>query len=134
EMDMAVDAAGGGDQVFAGDDLRPGTDDQFRIDPGLNQRIAGLADPDNAPIAYADVAFDDPPVSKHDRVGDDKIELWMRPCAGRGRLSLAVADDLAAAELDFVAVDGVIFLDLDNQFGIGQANAVADGWTVVAGI
>ena len=44
EVDMAVDAAGRDDQVFAGDDLGAGTDDQPRIDARLDQRIAGLAD------------------------------------------------------------------------------------------
>ena len=44
EVHVAVDAAGGDDQVLAGDDLGAGADDQLRIDARLDQRIAGLAD------------------------------------------------------------------------------------------
>ena len=39
----------------------------------------------------------------------------------------AVADDLAAAELDLLAVDGVVGFDLRDQVGVGQPDAVADG-------
>ncbi len=52
--------------------------------------------------------------------------------SARVRLVLphAVAQGLAAAELGFVAVSGVIALDFDNQLGIGEAHAVADGGSV----
>ena len=50
------------------------------------------------------------------------------PSAGRGgRLAHAVADHLAAAELRFVAVDGEVLLDLDEKFGVREADAVARG-------
>jgi hypothetical protein len=42
-------------------------------------------------------------------------------------LSHTVADDLAAAELDFLAVDREIVLDGDPQLGFGEADTVADG-------
>ena len=40
-------------------------------------------------------------------------------------LAHAVADHLAAAELDLVAVDGVVGLDLDDELGVAEAHAVA---------
>ena len=43
------------------------------------------------------------------------------------RLAHAVADHLAAAEFHFLAIDGVIVFDFDEQFGVGQADAVARG-------
>src|SRR5436190_142896 len=49
-------------------------------------------------------------------------------------LALAVADHLAAAKLDLLAVDGEVLFDLDDQFRVGKANAVAGGGTVVAGV
>ena len=73
-MDVAVDAAGGDDQVFAGDDLGARADHQLRIDAGLDQRVAGLADADDAAGADADVALDDAPVVEDDGVGDDQVE------------------------------------------------------------
>jgi hypothetical protein len=46
---------------------------------------------------------------------------------GQRWLAHAVADHLAAAELHLLAVDRVVLLDLDDQFGVGQAHAVARG-------
>jgi hypothetical protein len=45
------------------------------------------------------------------------------------RLPHAVADHLAAAEFDFLAIvgRGVVVFDFDEQLGIGEADAVADG-------
>ena len=60
------------------------------------------------------------------------------PCSalahGGGTLAHAVANHFAAAEGDLVAVDGEIFLDFDDQFGIGQAHAVARGGAVEIGV
>ena len=52
----------------------------------------------------------------------------------RGALAHAVANDLAAAEGDLVAVDGEVLFDFDDQFGIGQPDAVAGGGSVEIGI
>ena len=41
-------------------------------------------------------------------------------------LAHAVADHLAAAELHFLAVDGEIAFDFDDEIGIGEAHAIAD--------
>jgi hypothetical protein len=50
------------------------------------------------------------------------------------RLAHAVADHLAAAELDLLAVDRVVAFDLDHQAGVGQADAVARGGAEHVGI
>ncbi len=42
-------------------------------------------------------------------------------------LAHAVADHLAATELDLLAVDGEILLHLDPQVGVGEPHAVAGG-------
>ena len=51
------------------------------------------------------------------------------PRIARGSRTLphAVANDLAAAEGDLVAIGREILLDFDDQFGIGQAHPVAGG-------
>ncbi len=58
------------------------------------------------------------------------------PCCARGAgaLAHAVADDFAAAERDLVAVDGEVVLDFDDQFGIGQPDAIAVGGSVQIGV
>ena len=47
---------------------------------------------------------------------------------GAGRLALAhaVADHLAAAELDLLAIDRAVLLDLDDEVGVGEPHLVAD--------
>src|SRR5262249_9862874 len=59
EVDVAVDAAGGEDQVLAGDDLGARADDQLRIDARLDEWVARLADTDDSAAADADIALDD---------------------------------------------------------------------------
>ncbi len=49
-------------------------------------------------------------------------------------LALTVTDDFAATELHFFAVGGEVFFDLDPQFGIGQADLVADGGAEHVGV
>jgi hypothetical protein len=44
-------------------------------------------------------------------------------------LPLPIAEHLAASELAFVAVDGKVFLDLGDQRGVTEADAIANGWT-----
>ena len=85
EVDVAVDAAGRGDQVLAGDDLGAGADDQLRIDARLDQRVAGLADADDPAAADADVALDDAPVVEDDGVGDDQVERRLGLALPRAR-------------------------------------------------
>src|SRR6185312_12036641 len=115
-VDVAVDAAGGDDLAFGGDHLGAGTDDD--VDAGLHVRIAGLADGGDAAIPEADVGLHDAPVIDDEGVGDDSIDGTV----GAGALALAhaVADDLAAAELHFFAVDRVVALDRDEELRVGE--------------
>jgi hypothetical protein len=95
---------------------------------GLDARVAGVADADDAAVLDAEVGFDDAELRIEDQgVGDDEVEAV--GVEGGGRLAHAVADDLAAAELDLVAVAAAlgdeVALDLDEQLGVGEADAVA---------
>ncbi|MNG27657.1 hypothetical protein D3C84_1128110 [compost metagenome] len=65
------------------------------------------------------------------RVGQHQVHAF-----GRQHLALAhaVADHLAAAELDLLAVDREVPLHLHPQLGVGQAHAVADGGAEHVGI
>ena len=108
-MDVAVDAAGGGDQAFAGDGLGTGADDD--VHAWLDVGIAGLADAGDAPVLDADVGLDDAPVIDDQCIGDHGIDrtLGLSPL----RLAHAVADHLAAAEFHFLAIKRMVALDLD---------------------
>src|SRR5207302_218402 len=108
EMDVAVDAAGGGDHALARDDLGAGADRNRHR--GLDVGIARLADLPDAPSLDADIGLDDAPVVDDQRVGHHGVgDLF------RGALALAhpVADHLAATELHLLAVRGEILFDLD---------------------
>src|SRR5262249_37627860 len=122
-MDVRIDAAGGDDLAFAGDDLGAGADDN--VDARLDIGIAGLADPGDAAVLEADIGFDDAPMVEDYGVGDHRIDR-----TGGARdlaLSHAVADHLAAAELDLLAIGRAVALDLNDQLGIRKADAVAGG-------
>jgi hypothetical protein len=82
----AVDAAGGEDHAFAGDDLGARPDDDGHA--GLDVRVAGLADGRDAAVLDADVGLDDAPVIDDQRVGDDGIGTsarvrWLWPMPSR---------------------------------------------------
>ena len=122
-MDVRIEAAGGQDLALAGDHFRPRPDDDG--DAGLDVRIAGLADAMDEPVLEAHVGLHDPPMIEDDGVGDDRIH-----CASRARglrLTHAVADHLAAAELHLLAIGGEILLDLDDELGVGEPEPVALG-------
>src|ERR1035437_8113593 len=129
EVDVRVDAAGGDDHALAGDDLGARADDD--VDARLDIRIARLADAADASVFERDVGLDDAPVIDDHRVGDHGVGAVLRHALA---LAHAVADDLATAELHFLAIDRMVLLDLDPQAGIGEAHAVAGGWTEHLGI
>ena len=119
EVDVRIDAAGGDDVPLAADDLGARADDD--VDAALHVRVARLADGHDTPALEADVGLHDAPVVQDQRVGHDAIH---RAFGARAlRLRHAVADRLAAAELDFLAVAAgaqrVVLLDLDQQVGVG---------------
>ena len=123
EVDVGVDPAGGDDPAFAGDGLGAGADDD--VDAGLGLGVAGLADGGDPAVLEADVGLDDAPMVEDQRVGDHGVDGTGR--AGLLPLPHAVADHLAAAELDLLAVDGAVLLDLDHEVGVGEAHPVAHG-------
>src|SRR2546422_532660 len=122
EMDVRIDSTCGDDRALAGDDLRAGADHD--IDRGLDVRIAGLAELRNSAVLDRDVALHDAPPVDDQRIGDHRVGA-VPGCTLA--LAHAVADDLAAAELDFLPVDGKVALDLDDQIRIREPHAVADG-------
>ena len=79
----------------------------------------------DAAVADADIGLDDAPMVEDHRVGDDRVDGAL----GAARLALphAVADHLAAAELDLLAIDRAVALDLDDELGVGEPHPVADG-------
>src|SRR5690606_9169710 len=97
EMDVRIDAARGQDLAFARDDLGARADHD--VDAGLRVRVAGLADPRDAPVLDTDVGLDDAPPVDDQRVRDDGVDGLVRRAL---TLPHAVADHLAAAELDLV--------------------------------
>ena len=130
EVDMRVEAPGGEDLALGGDGLGARPDDDIHARLGVG--VAGLADGGDAAALQPDVGLVDAAVVEDQRVGDDGVHR----AGGAGRLGLAhaVADDLAAAELDLFAVGREILFDLDHQFGVGQPQPVAGGGAVHAGI
>jgi hypothetical protein len=94
-MDVRVDAAGGHDQPFAGDRLGAGP---MTMSPRLHVGIAGLADAAMRPSLMPMSALTMPQWS---RISALVITVSTAPSARvRWRLAHAVADHLAAAELD----------------------------------
>jgi hypothetical protein len=120
EMDVRVDATCRDDHSFAGDDLGRRADHD--VDPGLDVGISRLAEPRDLAVLDRDVAFDDAPPVDHQRIGDHRVGAVLRAPL---TLPHTVADHLAAAELHFLAVHRHIALDLDDEIGVGEANAIA---------
>ncbi|MHC2795261.1 hypothetical protein ACVINZ_004273 [Mesorhizobium jarvisii] len=65
-------------------------------------------------------------------VGDDGVDRAL----GAGNLALAhaVADHLAAAEFYFLTVNCEVLFDLDEEFGVGQPDLVADSRPIHLGV
>ena len=101
------------------------------VNAWLDVGIAGLADSRNAPILEADVSLHDAPVVEDQRVGDDRVDGFAaRPL----RLAHAVANDLAATELHFVAVDREVALDFDDELGVRKPDPVPGRGTEHLGV
>ena len=130
EMNMRVEAAGGQNLAFASNGLGGRPDDDR--DAGLGVGIAGFADAADPAIPEPDIGLDDAPVVEDQRIGDDSVDGSVGPA--RLRLAHAVADDLAAAELDLLSIGRPILFDLENEVGIGEADPVARGRAIHVGI
>ena len=125
-VDVRVDAAGGGDEVLAGDYLGTRSDDHFGMDAVHDAGIAGLANRDDEAVAHPDVGLDDAQDWVHDDgVGDDQVQRTVAVAYFRG-LSHAVAGGLTATEHQLVPVSEQVLLDLADQGCIGQAEPVSD--------
>ena len=87
EVDVRIDAAGGEDHSFAGDDLGARADDD--VDARLHVGVAGLAEAGDAAGLDRDVGLDDAPVVDHERIGDDRVgdvsaeTRWLWPMPSR---------------------------------------------------
>ena len=131
KVDVRIHAASGEQAALARNDFCAGANDHVHI--WLHIGVARLADGGNAPVAYAQIGLDDAQRRIHDDgIGDDRVH----GSVGIADLALAhaVANDLAAAKADFVAVNGVVAFNLDPQLRIGKADAVARGGAVKFGI
>ena len=131
-MNVRVDAAGREDEPFAGNRFGRGAHDHVRRHAGHHIRIAGLADAGDSSVLHAHVRLVDAGPVDDERVGDHEVE---RVGLGHaGRLSHAVAQHLAAAELAFVAVDGVVALDFGDEIGIAEPDPIARRRSVDVGV
>ena len=129
EVDVGVDAAGGENFAFTGDDFGAGADNDGDVWLGVG--IAGFADGGDAAVLQADVGFYDAPPIEYQGVGDDGVHDGF---VGALALAHAIADDFAAAEFYFVAVVGGVAFNLNPQFGVAQADSVPGGGAVHVGI
>ena len=128
-MDVGVDATGRKDQPLARDSLCSGSDDD--VHAGLDVGVSRAPNARDAAVLDPDVGLHDAPVVQNQCVGDDHIHGKRRNVRA---LAHAVADRLAPAELHFLAVDPAVLLDLDPEFGVGQAHAIAHGGAVHFGV
>jgi hypothetical protein len=91
---------------------------------GMAQAVADNRD---AAVLYADIGFHDAPMIDDQGIRDDEIDCR---CARRLALPHAVADHFAAAETDFIAIRREIALDFDDEFGVGETQAITGGRTI----
>src|SRR3546814_17896402 len=78
---MRVDAAGGDDLAFPGDDFGPRSDDD--LDPGLDVGIPRLADRGDPAAAQRDVGLVDAAVNVDKRLGYHRVEIGSTACRER---------------------------------------------------
>ena len=130
EMNVSVEAAGGEYLALAGNDFSARADDSG--DVRLNVGITGLADGEDVAVLDADIGFHNSPMVENERISDDRVDRALS--VGDLTLAHAIADHLAATELHLLAVNGEIFLDLDNEIGIGEPDTVSGRWTEHIGI
>jgi hypothetical protein len=71
-------------------------------------------------------------VIEDERVGDDGVDRALP--VGDLALPHAVADHLAAAELDLLAVAAKILLYLDDDVGVGEPHPISGGGTEHLGV
>ena len=121
-MNMSVDAAGRNDHAFASNHFGSPTDHD-RSTPAWMSGIAGIADPEMRPSLMPISALTIPQWS---RINALVMTVSSASSSSRAGLAHAIANDFAAAEFHFFAVDGEVFFDFDNELGVRQAHMVAD--------
>ena len=125
-VDMRVHTGRRQDEMVARDRIGRETEREPRRDSVHRLRVAGFADRADAAVADADVGFHDPLDGVDDgHVRNDEIG---RPFAiGQPVVHPhAFAQALAAAEDDLVAGRAAqVALDLDEETGVAEANAIA---------
>ena len=91
--------------------------------PGWVSGLPALPMACDQAVSQADIGLVDAGMIDDQGIGDHRVHR----AAGAGDLGLAhaVADDLAAAELDLFAIDREILLDLDEQLRVGEPDAIA---------
>ena len=125
EMDMGVKPAGGKDLTFTRNDVRARSDnDRYAR---LNIGIARFADGVDTAILQADIRLHNAPMVNDQGIGDHGINRTV-PVRDL-TLAHTIANDLAAAKFDLLAIDREIFLDFNHEGRIGKTNAVACGGT-----
>ena len=117
EVNVAIDAARREDHVLARNHFGTRAYNKLRVYPGHRVGIARFAHLHNATIFNANIPFDDAPVIKNQRVGDDQIKraLSLSIAGGTAALAHSIADDFAAAKGNFVAIDGEVGRDGGRQ-------------------
>jgi hypothetical protein len=133
EVHVNIDCARRRNQPFAITHRGAAGDDQARIDAVHDRRIAGLSDADDATVANAEVAFDDP---DHGIDDDDIAKQEIQRSLGTGNAGHAnpVAQGFTPAVQAFVTVDRVILFNDRRQRGIAEPNLVTRGRTVKCGV
>jgi hypothetical protein len=119
---VRVDGPGGEDPPVAGQHLGGRADDQIGVYARHGVRVPGLAQRHDPAVPDPHVRLHDAPVVEDQRIGDDGIDRAL--LVGDLALAHAVADHLAAAEFHLLAVGGEIFFHLDDEIGVGEADAV----------
>ena len=128
QVHVGVDRPGCGDQALARDD--GGVGPEHHIDAIHDVGVAGAADRDNAPSGDADggLAYAEDRVD-HEYLGDGNFDGIKR-----GLRHQSVACGLRKAAEYLVAALLVVGLDLDHEARVAEADAVADGRAVDAGV
>ena len=107
EVDVGINAASGNNHTFACDNFRACADGNGHA--GLDIRIARFAYRPNFAVFKPYVGLDDTPMVYDQRIGNHRVRHF---CGNKLTLPHAIADDFAAAEFDFFAVNGEIFFHL----------------------
>jgi len=117
EMDMGINTTGCNDHSFSCQCLCGCSDSHSRCHPIHDIRVSRFTDSCDLSIFDSDICLDDS-CGIHDQgIGDNKIQITVT-AAGFYRLSHSVTNSFTAAEFYFIAICGVIFLNLHYKAGV----------------